>query len=94
MSFVEILGFVASAFSTGSALPQLYKIIKSKSAKDVSISMFVILATGNILWFIYALLIGSMPLLIANVILFTISVTIIYFSLKYSKEKVRVKAVN
>lgn len=85
MNGTEILGYIASVVTTVSALPQLYKILKTKSARDVSVPMFVLLAVGNILWFLYGLLLGSIPVVTANILLFVISSTIIIFTLKFNK---------
>ena len=44
MSGVEILGYAAGAITCLTFLPQVIKTYKSKSAKDVSLMMFVIAA--------------------------------------------------
>ena len=37
----EWIGFVAAALTTGAFLPQTFKVWKNKSAKDLSLSMYV-----------------------------------------------------
>jgi MtN3 and saliva related transmembrane protein len=50
---VEALGFVAGLFGTFASLPQLIKVIRTRSAKDVSLEMFVMAGIGAVLWGVY-----------------------------------------
>ena len=43
----EIVGIIAGALSCTTFLPQVIKTWKSKSTKDVSLTMFVIASVGN-----------------------------------------------
>lgn len=85
MDKTDILGFLASLFTTFASIPQLIKIIKSKSAEDISLIMFVMTAIGLLLWFVYGVLIISWPLIISNAIAFSITCCIVYFKIKYNK---------
>jgi uncharacterized protein with PQ loop repeat len=50
---LEILGLVAGAFGTLASLPQAIKIVRTRSAEDVSLMMFLLAMTGCVLWGIY-----------------------------------------
>ena len=52
---IEIIGLIAACFTTGSFLPQVYKIWKYKRSDGVSLSMYLFMITGVILWIIYGL---------------------------------------
>ena len=79
---IEIIGLMAACFTTGSFLPQVYKIRKHKRSDGVSLSMYLFMLTGVILWFIYGLLIGSISVIIANFIAALLQMIIIYYKLK------------
>ncbi|MGF1492859.1 MAG: SemiSWEET transporter [Microcoleaceae cyanobacterium] len=83
MDFVEGVGLLAGSLTTIAFLPQVIKTWKSKSAKDVSLEMFVIFCTGVFLWLVYGLLIGDFPLVIANIVTFLLATTILFFKLRY-----------
>ena len=85
MGKIDILGFLASFFTTFASIPQLIKIVKSKSAEDISLTMFSMTAIGLLLWFAYGVLIISWPLIVSNAIAFGIICSIIYFKIKYNK---------
>jgi len=62
----EIVGLSAAFLTTSAFIPQVYKIYKEKNADGISLTMYIILFTGVILWFIYGILIGSLSIIIAN----------------------------
>ena len=55
----EIVGMIAGALSCTTFLPQVIKTWKSKSTKDVSLTMFLIASLGTALWLVYGILIHS-----------------------------------
>ena len=80
---VEIIGVLAALCTTIAYAPQAYKIFKEKSAKEVSLSMYLILLLGLILWLTYGFLIDSFAIKLANTITMVLAVSIIYFKLRY-----------
>jgi len=52
----SIFGFIASIVGLCIQLPQIYKIIKTKSATDLSYGTIIILTTNQFFWFSYAYL--------------------------------------
>ncbi|MCX6789268.1 MAG: SemiSWEET transporter [Candidatus Gribaldobacteria bacterium] len=83
MNYIVILGLVAAALTTFSSLPQVVKIIKIKETKDISLGMYVLVVAGIILWLVYGLLIGDLPLITANVVSLIFTATILGFKIKY-----------
>jgi MtN3 and saliva related transmembrane protein len=83
-TFVTSLGLIAGTLTTIAFLPQLIKIWRSRSAKDISLGMFLIFSTGVFLWLVYGLLIGDTPIVVANFITFVLAVTILVFKFRYS----------
>lgn len=84
---IDILGYVSATFTTIAFLPQIIKTIRTKSAKDVSMGMFVFFTTGVFLWIIYGALTNTMPLIIANSVIFCLSLIQIILKIKYDKIK-------
>jgi len=83
MLIAEIIGFVATILSVIAFIPQAVKSWKTKSTKDISLGMYSIFTTSQVLWFIYGILIVSWPLIIANAIIFSLSFIILIYKLKY-----------
>ena len=78
----EIVGLSAAFLTTSAFIPQVYKIYKEKNADGISLTMYIILFTGVILWFIYGILIGSLSIIIANGASALLQLSIIIFKLK------------
>ena len=83
MAYVEIVGFAAGILTTIAFLPQVIKIWKTKSTKDISLGMFITFTTGIFLWLIYGILINSTPIILANIVTFILSLTILVFKIRY-----------
>ncbi len=67
-SYATIIGFIAATLTTVAFIPQVIKVWRTKSTRDVSIGMYVLFTTGVAMWFCYGLLIGSWPVIAANAI--------------------------
>ena len=78
----EIVGLLAAFLTTSAFIPQVYKIYKEKSAAGISLTMYIILFTGVILWLIYGILISSLSIIIANGVTALLQLSIIIFKLK------------
>ncbi len=82
MNYVDIIGFTAGTLTTIAFVPQAIKIWKTKSAKDISQGMFVILCTGIILWIVYGILVKSLPLVAANATTLVFALSILVLKIK------------
>tara|TARA_B100000941_G_C28486472_1_gene545268 strand:- start:1284 stop:1541 length:258 start_codon:yes stop_codon:yes gene_type:complete len=78
----EIIGLLAAFLTTSAFIPQVFKIYKDKNADGISLTMYIILFVGVILWLIYGVLIGSISIVIANGITALLQLSIIIFKLK------------
>ena len=83
MEGVMLLGLAAGTLTTVSVLPQVIKAWKTRHTKDVSLIMFLILFTGVALWFSYGLLIGDVPVVVANGVTMVFVLTMIILKLRY-----------
>jgi MtN3 and saliva related transmembrane protein len=78
-----LIGLLAATCTTGSFLPQVIRAWRTRSTRDVSALMFVLLVTGNALWLLYGVLIGDLPLVVANLITITLVTIILALKLRY-----------
>jgi len=83
MIIAELIGYIATLLSVIAFIPQAIKSWKTKSTQDISLGMYSIFTTSQILWFTYGILIISWPLIVANAIIFTLSLIILIHKLKY-----------
>jgi len=79
----QILGYVAAILTTIAFLPQVIKVVKTKSTTDISLGMFVIFCLGIFMWFLYGLMGMYWPVIVANLVTFFLALTILIYKLKY-----------
>lgn len=83
IGFTEILGYSAGFVTTLTFLPQVIKTWKEKSAKDVSLWMFIIAATNEVMWIGYGVLRDDWVIILTNAIVLALSLTMIFLKLRY-----------
>ncbi|UCE36422.1 MAG: SemiSWEET family sugar transporter [Thermoplasmata archaeon] len=83
MNPVTILGLVAATLTTLAFLPQAVKTIKTKHTKDLSLGMYCVLTIGIFLWLLYGILIGDIPIILANGITLLFCLTILSLIIRY-----------
>lgn len=85
MEITEILGYVGAFLSSITFIPQVLKTWKTKSARDLSMNMLLIVVTSTIVWLIYAFSDMLWPVIIANSIIFVLSSWLVLFKLRHKE---------
>jgi MtN3 and saliva related transmembrane protein len=80
---LTFLGLAAAFCTTVAFVPQVVKTWKTRSTADISLSMFVVLLLGIVLWLAYGILLSDVPLIVANVITLVLAGIILIFKLRY-----------
>jgi len=80
---VALLGALAGLCTTISFLPQLVRAWRTRSTRDISLPMFSLLVFGIFLWLIYGVLIGDVPLILANGVSLCLAGSILYLKLRH-----------
>ncbi|MCY7353441.1 MAG: SemiSWEET transporter [Cytophagaceae bacterium] len=80
---LESLGYSAGFLTTLAFVPQVVQIYETKSAKDVSLAMFLLFTFGVVLWLIYGVVTRSLPVIAANSVTLALPVVILYFKFRY-----------
>ena len=66
MDPITLVGLAAGTLTTAAFVPQVLKVWRSRSTRDISILTFVALFVGTALWLTYGALAGDVPLVVAN----------------------------
>ena len=80
---IKLIGFAAATCTTVAYAPQFIKVWRSRSARDISLVMFLVMVLGIALWLTYGLLSGDAPLVVANAITMLLAGGILFMKLKY-----------
>jgi MtN3 and saliva related transmembrane protein len=85
---INFIGYCAATMTTVSFLPQLIRVIKLRTARDISLGMFLIFSVGTFFWLLYGLFSHSKPVWIANAVTFVLSMSILILKLRFDRNAV------
>ena len=83
METIDIIGLIGALLSGVTFFPQVYRTWKLKSARDLSLSMILIILLSNVTWLIYAFNRKDIAIISANFFVGSCALTILYFKLKF-----------
>ena len=83
MTNIEILGLAAGTITSITFLPQVIHIWKTKSAKDLSLAMLLLLILGVLMWLTYGILVKDAAIIYTNTMVFLMSIILLAFKLKF-----------
>lgn len=83
MDLTNLLGIGAGILTTVSFVPQVYKTYLSKSAKDLSLGMFLVFFCGVCLWLVYGIMKADPALIMSNFFTLLLSGILLVFKFIY-----------
>lgn len=86
MNWIMALGLAAGTLTTIAFLPQVVKTWRRKSAGDLSLGTFGTLCTGVLLWLIYGILKGDLPIILANAVTLGLVLAVLYLTIRYQQK--------
>ena len=85
MTSLDILGLIATGFTTASFAPQVWRTWRTRDVSGISLATYLVLTFGLALWLIYGLLKDDLPLIIANSAMVVLTAAIACMKIAYSK---------
>ncbi len=82
--YINTIGLLAGLLTTVAFVPQVLKIYRSKSGRDISARMFTMFSIGIALWLYYGVLLQSLPIILANAVTLVLTLTILALKVRYS----------
>ncbi|MFP5228183.1 MAG: SemiSWEET transporter [Acidobacteriota bacterium] len=82
---VNAIGMVAAVCTTASFLPQLIRVWRLRSAREISLTMFLVYALGVFLWLVYGVFIHSVPVMVANAVSLVLTVAMLVLKLRFDR---------
>jgi MtN3 and saliva related transmembrane protein len=83
MELVDFVGYMAATLTTAAFLPQVLKVWRSKSTKDLALPTLLSFILGVGMWLVYGLLVNSTPVIIANAVTLVLNLVILRFKIKF-----------
>jgi MtN3 and saliva related transmembrane protein len=83
MDLTTVTGLSAGFLTTFAFIPQVTKIWKTRSAKDVSLPTFAAFTVGVGLWLAYGVLKQEPPIIVWNAVTLVLAGAILWMKLKF-----------
>nr|WP_211230884.1 SemiSWEET transporter [Chitinilyticum aquatile] len=80
-----MLGLAAAICTTVAFVPQVWQVWRSRSAKDISLGMYLIFITGVALWLVYGILGRDLPLILANSVTLLLAGSVLVMKLVFER---------
>ncbi len=87
MANLEIVGLLAGAFVAVGFVPQILRVWKLKSAREISLTFTIFFFIGGLLWITYGLLFNSPSVIVWNVINVSLLSLLLFAKLKYGMNR-------
>jgi MtN3 and saliva related transmembrane protein len=84
---LDWIGSTAAVCTTVSYVPQLVRVWRRKSARDISLTMFLLFSFGVACWLVYGLGLGSAPIVAANVVTLALAIAILALKIRYDRRQ-------
>lgn len=79
----EVIGSLAALLTTFAFVPQVVKIWRTRSTRDVSLAMYLVFTAGVVMWLAYGILISATPIIVANVVTLLLSGAVVVMKLRW-----------
>jgi MtN3 and saliva related transmembrane protein len=80
---IELIGYLAALLTSVAFAPQALRTLRSRDTKSISAGTYALFTTGATCWLIYGLLIGSVPVVLANAVTLVLTALILFLKLRH-----------
>jgi MtN3 and saliva related transmembrane protein len=77
------VGLLAAMCTTVAFIPQVWKIVRTKRTKDISLIMYAIFVFGVALWLAYGIIQKDVPVILSNAATLLLSSVVLVMKLLY-----------
>jgi MtN3 and saliva related transmembrane protein len=83
MNTTETIGYFSAFLTTIAFVPQAYQSWKTRDLSGVSLPMYSLFTAGVLGWIFYGLKIGSLPVVLANIVTLLLACVVLALKLKH-----------
>ena len=83
MNTTEMIGYFSAFLTTFAFVPQAYHSWKTRDLSGVSLPMYSLFTVGVLGWIVYGLKIGSLPVILANIVTLLLACIVLWLKLKH-----------
>ena len=84
-NILTIIGIAAGVLILSGWVEQIIKGYKTKSLKDVSKYLMILISSGAILWFVYGIIVSDIFIICTNIVAIFLMMTVLLMKKRYEK---------
>ncbi|WP_428033797.1 SemiSWEET transporter [Amphritea sp.] len=81
MENFTLIGLLAATCTTCSFVPQVIHILRTGNVDGISLMMYSVFTIGVALWLVYGLILGDIPVILANVVTLVLASMVLILTL-------------
>jgi MtN3 and saliva related transmembrane protein len=85
LDWQQVFGLVAGGLIAASYIPQIWKLFKLKSAKEISLPFTLLQLCGGLMWLVYGLILSLPAVIVTNIANIILVSLLLYAKAKYGK---------
>tara|TARA_R110000868_G_scaffold207825_1_gene456867 strand:- start:122 stop:415 length:294 start_codon:yes stop_codon:yes gene_type:complete len=74
---IDLIGTLAPFLTTASFIPQAVLVLRARNTSGISLATYAMFTVGVAAWLVYGLLLGSLPIIVANIVTLALSACIL-----------------
>lgn len=82
-TLISSIGLAAAFVTTFCWLPQALRIIRTRDTTAISLPAYAAFAFGIVLWLVYGISLGDLPLILSNTVTLALQLSIVGLKLRY-----------
>jgi len=86
MQLSDVLGYLAATLTTVSFVPQAWRCFRTKDVSGISTRMYSVFTVGVAVWLAYGVVLGEVPMMIANSTTLVLACAVLVMKLRYGRK--------
>ena len=83
MDLASVIGLIAGLLTTLAFVPQVLRTIVTRDTRAISLGMYTLFTLGVFLWLVYGLVLGELPIILANGVTFVLAGIVLSLKLRH-----------
>ena len=83
MNIPRITGLAAAILTTVAFIPQVWRSLRTRDTRGISLGMYTVFTLGIALWLVYGLLTRDLPVTLANAVTLLLALTVVVLKLRH-----------
>lgn len=82
IEITTLIGLAAACCTTAAFIPQVLRILRTGNVDGISLTMYSIFTLGVSLWLGYGIIIGDLPMILANLVTLLLAASVLLLTLR------------